>query len=216
MHICLRHYVALSLIDSLNVPPYLTQWPDNRLAEATTPLPHHGALMNFPDKEQIMSQVQQDAEQARDDLKSGEATARQAEPQRGLFAPIHMAPAHDGVPHEYILHVHTQLCSNCGCGEMHSEFFAYYRLRSRMGGNIVTHLRRADRPMYNLPVRRIPLTPTKVPFCSECENISLTHLPSPPAESNLTNLPEPTAKNAKPKAQAPKSTPTKATLEDLI
>lgn len=183
----------------------------------------------LPDHEARMDEVRQLADEVR---QQGHTPALKIEPNelqskpglqsnnanapRGLFAPVTLAPAHEGVPTSYILHIHTHMCSNCGCGEEYSEFFARYTMRTRTGsGTPVTHLRRCDKPMYNIPVERRPVGVTRIPFCSECTDFNLSHLPSPPDESYLSPQlpPDLTRKGAKPKAPATKKQPT---LEDLL
>jgi hypothetical protein len=158
-----------------------------------------------PDHEQIMAQVKATAEQTRE-----EVTPRPSNP---VPNPITSAPAHEGIPTEYVLVVTTQLCDKCGCGETTSQFFARYTTLGRAGTPLVRHLRACARPEYNLPVRRVNNVPSKVPFCSECEDFNLSHLPSPPEPTKLT-MPDVLLKGQK--AKAPKPEPKKATIDDLI
>lgn len=163
--------------------------------------------MNLPDHDRIMAQVQQTAEQARDDL--GHVPPK-ANPVPG---PITQAPAHESIPSEYVLVISTQVCDKCGCGEQTSQFFARHVILGRSGQTLVKNLRACSRPEFNLPVKRIANAASRVPFCSECEDFSLSHLPSPPEPTRLT-MPDVALKNQRAKAAKPE--PKKATLDDLV
>lgn len=162
--------------------------------------------MPLPDHDRIMAQVQHTAEEARERLES-----RPTPPN--VPNPIISAPAHEGVPTEYVLIVSTQLCDKCGCGETSSQFFARYVTLGRHGTPLLKHLRACGKPEYNLPVKRVNNPPSRVPFCSECEDFDLSHLQSPPEPTRLTP-PEMLMRGQKPKE--PKPAPKKATLDDLI
>lgn len=172
----------------------------------------------LPDREQINAQVQQLAEEARDNLppQQPEADAFVPTHNPGVIAPIHMGRDHEVIPAKYVLHFSVTLCTNCGCESKESTFYALSYLRSRVTGARVRHLVRCDRPMFNLPVERIPTGHHKTPFCAECETISLDHLPPPPMASNVSELPEPKTKGARAKPASETKEPTKATLNDLI
>ena len=172
--------------------------------------------MNLPDHERIMAQVRQTANQARDERSSstlGDSTTRLA--GGAVPNPITSAPAHEGIPTEYVLVVSTQVCDRCGCGEMTSQFFARFTTLGRAGTPLVRHLRACGKPEYNLPVKRIANAASKVPFCSECEDFSLSHLPTPPEPTKLT-MPDVLLKGQKAKEQKPKPEQKKASLDDLI
>lgn len=169
------------------------------------------------DQERIMTEVQSLAEEAR------ASAARQESPRPapvvGLIAPIHMgAPV--TIPDRYVVHYTIAQCKNCGTESRYNEFFSLHYLRSRVNGTRVRHLIRCDRPEYNLPVDRIPVGTRAVPFCCECETISLSHLPPPPEASRVTDLPEPTIKGrhgATPgKRPAAKPASKSTSLDDLI
>lgn len=174
----------------------------------------------LPDYEARMDDVKELAEMARRDNENVTILPRRVEAQQvGVIAPIYMGKAHEVVPDRYVLHYSISVCSNCKAESRDSEFYALSYLRSRINGTRVRHLTRCDRPIFNLPVDRIPTGTAKVPFCCECADIDLSHLPPPPHESRLMDLPDPVLRGAKPKAggERPKSGPApKATLDDLI
>lgn len=177
-------------------------------------------MSGLPDKEAHMSEVQQLAETVRE----GISPSAKPEPLSGVVSPIHLAPAHEGIPFEYILHVHMQECKSCGCVEQFSEFFAHFAFKSRMGGSQVKHLRRTERPLFNLPVRRLEIKDKPVPFCSDCPDFNLSTLPPPPSEAKLTDAPEALLRSGKKlygepekKAKAPAKPSMKSnSLDDLI
>lgn len=175
--------------------------------------------MALPDKEAIDAQVLAYAEAAREEGHNPSvSTYPQAEPQesinKGVIAPIYMGKAHEVIPDSYVVHYSIVRCGNCQAESRSNEFYALSYIKSRVNGSRVRHLVRCDVPMYNLPVRVIPTGSRKVPFCCECDSISLAHLPPPPLESNVTELPEPTLKGARPKE--PKAAPKKPSIDDLI
>lgn len=173
----------------------------------------------MPDYEARMEDVKELAEMARKrEARTGATPALTAQP--GVIAPIYMGKAHEVVPDRYVLHYSISVCSNCKAESRDSEFYALSYLRSRINGTRVRHLTRCDRPIFNLPVDRIPTGTHKVPFCCECETIDLSHLPPPPHESRLMDLPDPVLRGAKTAAGSKRSDApaksTKATLDDLI
>jgi len=137
----------------------------------------------------------------------------------GVVAPIYMGKSHEVIPDRYVLHYSITSCANCRAESRANEFYALSYLRSRVNGTRVRHLTRCDRPLFNLPVDRIPTGIHRVPYCCECEVIDLSHLPPPPSASQLYDLPETTlrgrtaAKSAKPAAKPPAKP---VTLDDLI
>ena len=168
----------------------------------------------LPDFEARMDDVKELAAMARQE--GGEAAARQPA-QPGVIAPIYMGKAHEVIPDRYVLHYSISVCSNCKAESRDSEFYALSYLRSRINGTRVRHLTRCDRPIFNLPVDRIPTGTAKVPFCCECSDIDLSHLPPPPHESRLMDLPDPVLRNARPKAGGERQgAKAKPTLDDLI
>jgi hypothetical protein len=129
----------------------------------------------------------------------------------GVFAPIHLGKV-NVVPHEYILHIRSQHCRNCGTLSHSSQFFALNLMKTRTGeGKPVKNLTPVHSPEYNLPVKRLPIKTEMVPFCHECASISLAHLPSPPKAEALTP-PDLIQRNAKPAAKKEKKIPS---LDDL-
>jgi hypothetical protein len=111
------------------------------------------------------------------------------------------------IPERYALHYSFSCCDNCGAQERHSELFALTFLRSRFRTGTVKHLTRCAAPTYNLPVDRVMTGTHRIALCGECPKLDLTHLPPPPSAAMLSDLPEPTAKSAKPvgaKAPAPR------------
>lgn len=173
----------------------------------------------LPDYEARMDDVKELAEMARVREQRTQANDTTPAPRQGVIAPIYMGKAHEVVPDRYVIHFSISVCSNCKAESRDSEFYALSYLRSRINGTRVRHLTRCDRPIFNLPVDVIPTGTHKVPFCCECATIDLSHLPPPPHESRLMDLPDPVLRNAKTKAgsERPKSGPApKATLDDLI
>lgn len=172
--------------------------------------------MPLPDHKTHMAEVHSLAKQVRE---TAIATAlspeqREARDAIGAIAPIHLAKSHDIIPHHYVLHMRECHCTNCGALTRSSEFYALSYLKSRINQTRVRHLTRCDRPLFNLPVERALIARDKTPFCSECETISLDHLPPPPSPALLYDLAEPRNKGAKAKTPKPETKPT--TLEDII
>ena len=165
--------------------------------------------MNLPDQERLDIEVQSLAEEARNTPRppTAEPPAR-----GGVIAPIYMGKSHEVIPDRYVIHFSVTRCANCGTESRDNEFYALSYIRSRVNGTRVRHLTRCDRPLYNLPVDKIPTGIHNVPFCCECPSISLDHLPPPPQESQVYDLPEATAKGKRPKVAEPKA----ASLDDLI
>ncbi len=134
----------------------------------------------------------------------------------GVFAPIHLGKINI-VPAEYILHIRSQHCKNCGTLSSHSQFFALNYLKTRTGeGKLVKNLTPVQAPEYNLPVRRMPIKTEMVPFCHECETISLAHLPPAPKAEALTP-PELINRFSKAKGEATPAKPKRSipSLDDL-
>ena len=174
----------------------------------------------MPDYEARMDDVKELAEMARVRAERNGGPQAPQPPQNGVIAPIYMGKAHEVVPDRYVIHFSISICSNCKAESRDSEFYALSYLRSRINGTRVRHLTRCDRPIFNLPVDRIPTGTHKVPFCAECAEIDLSHLPPPPHESRLMDLPDPVIRGARPKAsgerQSANAKSAKATLDDLI
>jgi hypothetical protein len=159
------------------------------------------------DKERTMAEVHSLAEEARDNP---------VPPKNpGVIAPIYMGKDHEVIPERYVVHYSITRCANCKAESRDNEFYALSYLKSRVNGTRVRHLTRCARPLFNLPVDRIPTGIHSVPYCCECDVIDLSHLPPPPSAALVYDLAEPTAKNAKPKTAA-KPAAAKPTLNDLI
>lgn len=170
----------------------------------------------LPDYEARMDDVKELAEMARIRAEHNGGASPQP-PQNGVIAPIYMGKAHEVIPDRYVLHYSISICSNCKAESRDSEFYALSYLRSRINGTRVRHLTRCDRPIFNLPVDRIPTGTAKVPFCCECSDIDLSHLPPPPHESRLMDLPGPVLRGTKAKTGGERpSAKAKPTLDDLI
>lgn len=162
--------------------------------------------MPLPDHERHMNEVKDLAQEARDNP----APVRNP----GVIAPIYMGKDHEVIPERYVVHYSITRCGNCGTESRDNEFYALSYLKSRINGTRVRHLTRCPRPLYNLPVDRIPTGIHSVPYCCECATIDLSHLPPPPCASQVYDLAEPLTKGAKPKAAKTAAKPT--TLNDLI
>lgn len=171
-------------------------------------------LMSLPDNDAIMDQVQILAQEARD-VQSNPAASPPADVVVGVVAPIYMGKDHEVIPDHYVLHYSTTRCTNCGSQTSESTFYGLSYIRSRVNGTRVRHLVKVPRPLFNLPVKRIPTGTHTTPFCCECAEIDLSHLPPPPSPSQLYDLAEPRLKGAKPKVDKPVTTK-KPTLDDLI
>jgi len=178
----------------------------------------------LPDQESINIEIAALAEQARDELTPAAPTSApiprpSGGGSPGVIAPIYMGKSHEVIPDRYVLHYSITSCTNRRAESRDNEFYALSYLRSRVNGTRVRHLTRCDRPLFNLPVDRIPTGIHRVPYCCECEVIDLSHLPPPPSASQLYDLPETTlrgrtaAKSAKPAAKPPAKP---VTLDDLI
>lgn len=178
--------------------------------------------MPLPDNEAIQSQVRHLAEEARENNTTmGDALKTAAGVDTGTrrIAPVYLGKDHEVIPERYVVHYAITRCANCGSESRDNEFYALSYIRSRVNGTRVRHLTRCDRPLYNLPVDRIPTGKHNVPFCCECPSIDLSHLPPPPEPSQVYDLPEPTAKGKSPRPAGEKTTKPKASgssLDDLI
>lgn len=120
---------------------------------------------------------------------------------------IHSADPHQGVlPTSYVIHKHPQFCKNCNTTTYYTTTWARTFLKPRAGmGSRIVNLRKLDVPQYNLPVERITQAVEIIPFCHECQTISLSHLPEVPIENKAIiggyrAPPESNAKVPKPKA----------------
>ncbi len=166
------------------------------------------------DKEAIMSEVHQLAENAREGARHDTVTPA---PVVGLIAPIHMGTT-GLIPERYVVHYTIARCANCQTESRYNEFFALTYLRSRINGTRVRHLTRCDRPEFNLPVDRIPVGTRGIPFCCECSSIDLSHLPPPPSAASLVDLPDVVSKGRKPTSGGERKPAAKrpASLDDLI
>jgi hypothetical protein len=125
------------------------------------------------------------------------------------------APAETIIPTAYAVRLTITTCSCCGTQSRSSEFLAVSYLKSRAGIHPVKHWTTCDRPEYNLPIERVFAPARRVPYCADCADVELSHLPFPPSAAGLYDLAEPTLKGVKtaskpvaPKAQRPK-------IEDL-
>lgn len=170
--------------------------------------------MNLPDKESIMQQVHQLATEARDNGTVIEE-ARLARGATGVVAPIFLGKAHEVIPAKYILHFKRSHCLHCGHVGTESKFYAMNYIRSRITGQHVKHLVPCDRPLFNIPLERIPLGTVTTAYCAECESISLDHLPPPPLASQVYDLAEPRLKGQKPRPAAEVKTSKQPTADDL-
>ena len=118
------------------------------------------------------------------------------------------------IPSRYVIHYRFVQCEHCGHATRESQFLALTYVRTRMGTGLVRDLKQVPRPLYNLPVDKVLTGCHKVPFCQACDSVSLSHLPPPPSEAALHDLPEPALKTA---AKAKPTTPPrrKPTIEEL-
>lgn len=100
------------------------------------------------------------------------------------------------IPVEYNLISRRVTCFNCGGVSIESTFMAVSFIRSRHGSGTVRHSVKCDGAQYNIPVKRLNAPSISTPFCTACPHtIDLSHLPPPPNESALTDLPEPALKS---------------------
>ena len=113
------------------------------------------------------------------------------------------------IPTDYVLDYYTSLCLHCGTKTSRSDFYARTYLRSRMGGG----------PLYCLPVVKRNTGERTTPYCCDCAEIDLAHLPPPPHAAHLHDLPGPALHDSlRPAAQRTKSTPkpaVKLSLKDI-
>ena len=95
--------------------------------------------------------------------------------------PITFINSKDVLPRKYIVHLHSQLCRNCGTLHEWSQTYAFNEMLSRTGaGKLVIHLVPVSELSYNLPVQTYPLERKSVPVCHACAaTASLSHLPDP-------------------------------------
>lgn len=172
-------------------------------------------MMTLPDQEAINAQLHTLAREAREaQPASREAPPPREAPAGAVAAPIYLGKPQDVVPHKYVLHYSEVTCLNCSAKHHESKFYALNHIRSRVTGQHVRHLVPVDRALFNLPVERVPLTASTIPFCAAC-NVDLSHLPPPPQAANVYDLEEPRLKGQKPKESKPKPPSTKATADDL-
>lgn len=170
--------------------------------------------MTLPDQNTINIEVAALAEEARETI---QIQIIAVPPSAGVIAPIYMGKDHEVIPDSYVLHYTIATCANCTAESRSNDFYALSYIRSRINGTRVRHLVRCERPLFNLPVARIPVGTKRVPFCCECPEISLDHLPPPPHESRLYDLADPILRGAKPKSTGePKPAKKPASLDDLI
>lgn len=119
------------------------------------------------------------------------------------------------IPSEYNILVRRVTCYNCGAVEVHSDFMAVSYIRARHHtGTPVRHSMKCDGAEYNLPIHRINVPAVSTPYCAACPNDKLTlcHLPPPPSEGALTDLPEPVLKTTRKPTAPPRRKPT---IEEL-
>jgi hypothetical protein len=111
------------------------------------------------------------------------------------------------IPHAYVMHNSTTVCSHCGHESHTTQFYALSFIRSRMTNERVRNLTPCTRPLFNLPVERVNLTRTSTPYCALCPSVDLSHLPPPPEASKLRTMVEPERRGAPAATKKPPSRP---------
>jgi len=120
------------------------------------------------------------------------------------------------VPTSYTIRVTVTRCNTCNFVSRQSEFLSLTLIKPRMGqGSPAKHWTECKRPEYDLPVDRVFVN-RMTPYCAECPELDLSHLPLPPSHAGLYDLAEPTLKGSTRKPQAkPQAKPAKPSIEDL-
>jgi len=130
-----------------------------------------------------------------------------------FIAPI---PSEPIIPTSYMIRFTILKCMSCGSLARASEFMAVSYLKSRALGTPVKHMTACTKPEYDLPVERLFAGQRTLPYCAECPETDLSHLPLPPSAAGLYDLSEPTLKGLARKPAAAKAPqPRKPTIEDL-
>lgn len=95
--------------------------------------------------------------------------------------PVSLIPQREVLPRKYVLHLHSQVCKNCGTLHEWSLAYAFNNMSSRMGsGKLVVNLVPVESFDWNLPVEVVRAPRKVIPVCQECAStISLSHLPDP-------------------------------------
>jgi len=137
--------------------------------------------------------------------------------------PISLLKEDNLVPTCYIIHVHEQVCTNCGMIEHYSRPYAKNDLRSRATNQPIEHLVAITYFRYNLPIYSMALPPSFVHCCVNCAGkISLSHMPPAPKKETpewnqtLARKYAETPESDKPKSPPKRPMSNVKTLDDLF
>jgi hypothetical protein len=68
----------------------------------------------------------------------------------------------------YVMHIHTQICQNCSCGERFSQLFEVWTHPDKTRTTGFRKLQPAQRLDHSLDVAFIELPEAQIPICSDC------------------------------------------------
>lgn len=144
----------------------------------------------------------------------------------GIIAPAAATGPTLPPPAAYVIHHHSHRCLACNAVQKWSEIYRLHYAKSRWDHSNIRHLTPVAKLEWNVPLHRIQIPQTDIPFCSDCVE---------PAQDYIASLPRPPVPQAvlKPtlmassgsqsgRKDAPKEAPqgrarkTPVTLDDLM
>jgi hypothetical protein len=85
-----------------------------------------------------------------------------------LRPPVSETEAKELTLDSYVMHIHTQICTNCDCAERFCELFEVWTHPTKTRTTALNVLHHADRIDHSLMISYIELPKRPIPICSDC------------------------------------------------